>query len=75
MVDHGYPWLFHGHVFIFHTHGQECNHSATKTWLTIVIIMIITSFPMGNHSSLKKESNGRPLQDILLKHICSEGVT
>ena len=31
MVDHGYPWLFHGHVFIFHTHGQECNHSATKT--------------------------------------------
>ena len=54
MVYHGYPWLFHGHVFIFHTHGQECNHSAMKTWLTIVIIMVITSFPMVNHSSLKK---------------------
>ena len=40
MVDHGYPWLFHGHVFIFHIHGQECNHTATKTWLTIVIIMV-----------------------------------
>ena len=61
MVDHGYPWLFHGHVFIFHTHGQECNHSATKTWLTIVIIMVITSFPMVNYSSLKKEYNDRPL--------------
>ena len=59
MIDHGYPWLFHGHVFIFHTHGQECNHSATKTWLIIVIIMVITSFPMINHSSLKKEYNGR----------------
>ena len=57
MVDHGYPWLFHGHVFMFHTH----DHSATKTWLTIVIIMVITSFPMVNHSSLKKEYNGRPL--------------
>ena len=21
MVEHGYPWLFHRHVFIFHTHG------------------------------------------------------
>ena len=52
MIDHGYPWLFHGHVFIFHTHGQECNHSAMKTWLTIVIIMVITSFPIVNHSSL-----------------------
>ena len=61
MVNHGYPWLFHGHVFIFHTQGQECNHSATKTWLTIVIIMVITSFPMVNHSSLKKEYNGRSL--------------
>ena len=61
MVDHGYPWLFHDHVFIFHTHGQECNHSAMKTWLTIVIIMVITSFPVVNHSSLKKEYNGRPL--------------
>ena len=31
MVDHGYPWLFHGHVFIFHTHSQECKHSVAKT--------------------------------------------
>ena len=54
MVDHGYPWLFHGHT-------QECNHSETKTWLNIVIIMVITNFPMVNHSSLKKEYNGRPL--------------
>ena len=61
MVDHGYPWLFHGHVFIFHTHGEECNYSATKTWLTIVISMVITSFPMVNDSSLKKECNGRLL--------------
>ena len=61
MVDHSYPWLIHGHIFIFHTHAQECNHSETKTWLTIVIIMVITSFPMVNHSSLKKEYNGRPL--------------
>ena len=60
MVDHGYPRLFHGHVFIFHTQGQE-NHSAMKTWLTIVIIMVITGFPMVNHSSLKKEYNDRPL--------------
>ena len=60
MVDHGYTWLFHDHVFIFHTHGQECNHIATKTWLAIVIIMV-------NHSSLKKEYNGRPLSTILLK--------
>ena len=67
MVDHSYPWLFHGHVFIFHTHGQECNHSATKTWLTIVIIMVITSFPMVNRSSLRKEYNGRPFLAILLK--------
>ena len=64
MVDHGYPWLFHGHVFIFHTHGQKCNHSATKTWLTIVIIMVITSFPMVIHSSLKKEYNGSPHKKI-----------
>ena len=61
MIDHGYPWLFHGHVFIFHTHGQECNHRAMKTWLTIVIIMVITGFPMVNHLSLKMECNGSPL--------------
>ena len=61
IVDHGYPRLFHGHVFIFHSHGQECNHSATKTWLTIVIIMVIKNFPKVNHPSLKKEYNGRPL--------------
>ena len=29
--------------------------------------MVITSFPMVNHSSLKKEYNDRPLQTILLK--------
>ena len=61
MVGHGYPWLFHDHVFIFHTpHGQECN-TVQRKQLTIVIIMVITSFPMVNHSSLKKEYNGRPL--------------
>ena len=61
MIDHGYPWLFHGHVFIFHTHGQECNHSAMKTWLTTVITMAITGFPTVNHLSLKNECNGSPL--------------
>ena len=61
MVDHDYPWLFHGHAFLFHTHGQECNHSATKIGLTIVIIKVITSFPVVNQSSLKTEYNGRPL--------------
>ena len=60
MVDHGYPWSFHGHVFIFHTQGQE-NHSATKTWLTIVIIIVITGFAVVNHLSLKKEYNDIPL--------------
>ena len=55
LVEHGYPWLFHGHVSLFHTHGQEYNHSTTETWLTIVIIMVITCFPMVNHSSLKKK--------------------
>ena len=61
MIDHGYPWLYHVDVFIFHTHGQECNHSATKTWLTIVIIMVITGFAVVNHLSLKKEYNDIPL--------------
>ena len=28
MVTHGY---FMDMFFLFHTHGQECNHSATKT--------------------------------------------
>ena len=67
MVEHGYPWLFHGHLLLFHTHGQECNHSATKTWLNIAIIMVITSFLLVNHWFLKKEYNGRPLQAILSK--------
>ena len=31
------------------------------------MIMVITSFPIVNHSSLKKEYNGRPLQAILIK--------
>ena len=58
IVDHGYPWLFHGHVFIFHTHGQECNHSATKTWLTIVT---------GHNHSNNMFSHGKSL--ILKKRI------
>ena len=35
MIEHGYRWLFHGHAFLFYTDGQECTHSATKTWLTL----------------------------------------
>ena len=70
MVTHHY-FMNHGHVFIFHTHGQECNHSASKTWLTIVIIMVITRFPMVNHSSLKKEYIDSLLWAILLKVVMS----
>ena len=53
MVTHGYFMVMF--LYSIGTHAQECNHSVTKTWLTIVIIMVITSFLMINHSFLKKE--------------------
>ena len=62
MVTHGYYFMV-GHVFLFHTPGQKFNynHSAMKTWLTIITIIVITSFLIVNHSLLKNEYNDRPL--------------